>query len=183
MVLEKTVESPLDSKEMQPVHSKGDQSGVFLGRTDAEAETPIPWPPEYSGLISFRIDWFYLLTVQGTFKSLLQHHNLKASSFLALSLLYDLALTSVHDYWKKHNFDYMDLCRQSDVFAILYAILICHSFSSKKQVSFNFMAAITIHSDFGAQEKSLYCLHFFLIYLPLRDGTRCHDLRFVNVEF
>ena len=60
---------------------------------------------DYSGLISFRIDWFYLLTVQGTFKSLLQHHNLKASSFLALSLLYDLALTSVHDYWKKHSFE------------------------------------------------------------------------------
>ena len=44
MVLEKTPESPLDSKEIQPVHSKGDQSWVFIGRTDAEAETPILWP-------------------------------------------------------------------------------------------------------------------------------------------
>ena len=45
MVLEKTLESPLDCKEIQPVHSKGDQSWVFFGRTDAEAETPILWPP------------------------------------------------------------------------------------------------------------------------------------------
>ena len=45
MVLEKTLGSPLDCKEIQPVHPKGDQSWVFIGRTDAEAETPILWPP------------------------------------------------------------------------------------------------------------------------------------------
>ena len=45
MVLEKTLESPLDCKEFQPVHPKGDQSWVFIGRTYAEAETPILWPP------------------------------------------------------------------------------------------------------------------------------------------
>ena len=45
VVLEKTLESPLDCKEIQPVHSKGDQSWVFIGRTDANAETPILWPP------------------------------------------------------------------------------------------------------------------------------------------
>ena len=44
MVLEKTFESPLDCKEIQPVHPKGDQSWVFIGRTGAEAETPILWP-------------------------------------------------------------------------------------------------------------------------------------------
>ena len=45
MVLEKTLESPLDYKEIQPVHPKGDQSWVFIGRTDAKAETPILCPP------------------------------------------------------------------------------------------------------------------------------------------
>ena len=45
MVLEKTLESPLNCKEIQAVHSKGDQSWVFIGRTDAKAETPILWPP------------------------------------------------------------------------------------------------------------------------------------------
>ena len=44
VVLEKTLESPLDCKEVQPVHPKGDQSWVFIGRTDANAETPILWP-------------------------------------------------------------------------------------------------------------------------------------------
>ena len=46
MVLEKTLESPLDCKKIQPVHPKGDQSWVFIGRTDVEAETPIFWPPD-----------------------------------------------------------------------------------------------------------------------------------------
>ena len=45
VLLEKILESPLDCKEIQPVHPKGDQSWVFIGRTDAEAETPILWPP------------------------------------------------------------------------------------------------------------------------------------------
>ena len=46
VVLEKTLESPLDCKEIQPVHPKGDQSWIFIGRTDAEAETPVLWPPD-----------------------------------------------------------------------------------------------------------------------------------------
>ena len=53
MVLEKALESPLDCKEIQPVHRKGDQSWVFIGRTDVETEIPILWPPdEKSRLIS-----------------------------------------------------------------------------------------------------------------------------------
>ena len=46
MVLEKTLESPLDFMEIQPVNPEGNQSGVFIGRTDAEAETLIIWPPD-----------------------------------------------------------------------------------------------------------------------------------------
>ena len=60
---------------------------------------------EYSGLISFRIDWLDLLAVHGTLKSLLQHHSSKSISSLALSFLYVLTLTSIHDYWKNHSFD------------------------------------------------------------------------------
>ena len=48
-MLEKTLESPLDCKEIQPVHPEGDQSWVFSGRSDAEAETPILWPPDVKG--------------------------------------------------------------------------------------------------------------------------------------
>ena len=52
VVLEKTLESPLDCKEIQPVHPKGDQSWVFIGRTDAEAETPKLWPPHVKSWLS-----------------------------------------------------------------------------------------------------------------------------------
>ena len=51
VVLEKTLESPLDCKEIQPVHPKGDQYWLFFGRTDAEAETPILWPPDGKTLL------------------------------------------------------------------------------------------------------------------------------------
>ena len=70
---------------------------------------------EYSGLISLRIDWFDFLAIQRTLKSLLQHHISIDSS--VLSLLYGPTLTSIHDYWKNHRFDYTDLCQQSDVSA------------------------------------------------------------------
>ena len=62
--------------------------------------------------------------------------------------------------------------------------LVIHSFSSKEQVSFNFMAAVTICSDFGApQNKVCHCFHCFPVYLPWSDGTRCHYLSFLNIEF
>ena len=70
---------------------------------------------EYSVLISFRIYWFDLLAVQGTFNSILQHHSLKTNS-LAFSLLHGPALTLIHDYWKNIALN-TDLCLQSDVFA------------------------------------------------------------------
>ena len=59
---------------------------------------------EYSGLISLRMDWLNLLAVQGTLKSLLQHHNTKASD-LWHSFLFSPTLTSKHNYWKNHSFD------------------------------------------------------------------------------
>ena len=56
VVLEKTLESPLDCKKIQPVHSKEDQSLVFIGRTDAKAETPILWPPHAETWLTGK-DW------------------------------------------------------------------------------------------------------------------------------
>ena len=67
----------------------------------------------YLGLISFRIDWLDLLAVQGTPKRLLLHHEGINSS--VLNLLYGPTLTSTHDYWNNHSFDYTDLCRQSSI--------------------------------------------------------------------
>ena len=71
---------------------------------------------EYSGLISFRVDWLDLLAVQRTLKSLLQHHSLKIS-ILRHFFLYSPTLTSIHDYWKNQSLEKMDLCWQSNVSA------------------------------------------------------------------
>ena len=137
---------------------------------------------EYSGLISFWIDWFDLLAIHRILKSLLQHHISKASipqpsGFLMVQLSH-----LIHDCWKNHSFDYMDLCQQSGIFAFQYPVYVCHNFSSKERVCFNFMAAVPICSDFGAQEIC-YCLWFFPIYLPWSDGLDAMILVFLNDEF
>ena len=73
---------------------------------------------EYSELISFRMNWFDLLAIQGTLKSLLQHHSSKASILQhSAFFIYGPSLTSIYNYWKNHSFDYTDLCQQSDVSA------------------------------------------------------------------
>ena len=59
---------------------------------------------EYPGLMSFKMDWLYLLAVQGTLKSLLQHHSSRAS-ILRCSAFFTVQLTSVHDHWKNHSLD------------------------------------------------------------------------------
>ena len=63
---------------------------------------------EYSRLIFFRIDWLEFLPVQGILKNRLQHHSSKASILQCSIFFYGLTLTSIHDYWKNHSFDYMD---------------------------------------------------------------------------
>ena len=77
---------------------------------------------DYSGLISFRIDWLDLLAVQGSLKSLSTTSSFENINSLLLSLLYGPALTSLYDYWKNSSFDYTDHCQQSDVSALQYAV-------------------------------------------------------------
>ena len=135
---------------------------------------------EYSWLISFRINWFDLLAVQRTLKSLVQHHSLKAS-VLQHSALFMVQLS--HPYMTIGKT--IALTRWTFVGKVMSLLVqVCHNFSSKEQASFSFMAAVTICSDFGAQENKVsHCFHCFLIYLPWSDGTRCHDLHFLSVEF
>ena len=72
---------------------------------------------EYSGLISFRMDWLDLLAVQGTLQKSSPTPQFKSINSLALRFLYSPTLTSIHDYWKNHSLDQMDLCWQSNVSA------------------------------------------------------------------
>ena len=71
----------------------------------------------YSGLISFRIDWFDFFCCSRDSQECFPAPQFKGINSSVLSLLYDLTLTSVHDYWKNHSFNYMDLCQQRDVSA------------------------------------------------------------------
>ena len=138
---------------------------------------------EYSRLISFRMDWFDLLAVQGTLKSLLQHHSSKAS-ILWRSIFFMVLLS--HPYMTTGKT--IPLTRQT--FAGKVMSLLSNMLSRfliaflPRQASFNFIAAVTICSEFGAQEsKVCLCFHCFSIYFPWSDGTGCHNLRFFNVEF
>ena len=87
---------------------------------------------DYSGLISFRVDWLDLLAVQETLKSLLQHHSSKALTLQhSAFFIVQLSHTYIHDYWKNHSFDYMDLCWQSNVSAFLSRLVITFLARSK----------------------------------------------------
>ena len=137
---------------------------------------------EYSRLISFRIDWFDLLAVQGTVKNLLQHHSSKAS-FLQCSAFCKVQLSHLYMTMEKpHLWLYRPLlAKLCSCFSIHCLGLSWLSFQGP---SFNFMAAVTVCSDFGAQESKIcHCFYFFPFYLPWSDGTRCQDLSFLNVEF
>ena len=121
---------------------------------------------EYSGLMSFRIDCFDFLVVQETLRSLLQHHLkvsiLQHSAFFMVQLSHPYMTTRKTIALTTWTFvgKVMSLFFQ-------YIVYVCHSFPSKEQVPFNFMAAVTICSDFGAQENKIcHCFHFFPFYLP-----------------
>ena len=120
---------------------------------------------EHPGLISFRMDWLDLLAVQGTLKSLLQHHSLKASviwysAFFIVQVSHPYMTTGKTIALTRWTF-------VSKVMSFLFNTLSRFvSFPSKEQVSFNFMTVITVHSDFGAQESKIYhCFQCFPIYL------------------
>ena len=97
---------------------------------------------EYSGLISFRIDWFDLLAVQGTLKSLIQHYCFESINSSALSLLYGSTLTSELIIGKTIGLTIWTFVGQ--VMSLLFNTLskVHHSFSSKEQASFNFVAVV-----------------------------------------
>ena len=86
VVLEKTLESPLDCKEIQPVHPKGNQSWIFIGRTDAEAETPVLWPPDEKNWLIWkdldaRKDWRWEEKGMTEDEMVAWHHQLNGHEF------------------------------------------------------------------------------------------------------
>ena len=121
---------------------------------------------EYLGLISLRIDWLDLLAVQGTLKSLLQHHSSKASilwhsAFFIVQLSHPYMTTGKTIALTRRTF-------VDKVMSLLFNMLsrLVMAFLPRRKL-LNFMAAVTICSDFGTQENKVYhCFHCFPIYLP-----------------
>ena len=104
---------------------------------------------EYSGLISLKIDGFDLLAIQGTSRSLLQHHSWKAS-ILWHSAFFTVQLSQLYvTTGKTTALTLQDLCQKSHVSAFQHTVKICLCFLVKKQLSSDFKAAVTICSDFG----------------------------------
>ena len=141
---------------------------------------------EYSGLISFRIDWFDLFSVQGTLKSLLQHHHSsKASSVLWHSAFFIVQLS--HLYMTIGKTTALTIWTfVSKVMSLLFNML------SRFAIAFlprsKHLLISWLHSPsaviFGAQENKIcHCFHCFSIYLPWSDGTGCHDISFWIFNF
>ena len=165
--------------------------GVFFN----ELTLCITWPKNwslsispsngYSGLISFRIDWFDLLAVQGTLKSLFQHHNSKAS-ILQGSAFFMVHLSHLYMTTGKKTIALTKWTFVAKVMSLLFNMLsrFVTAFLPRCKHLLISLAAVTICSDFGAQEnKVFHCFFCFPIYLPWSNGTGCQDPQFLNVEF
>ena len=140
---------------------------------------------EYSGLISFRIDWFDLLAVQGPLKSLLQYHSskvsiLQRSAFFVVQLAYPymttgktIALTRPTSVGKV----------MSLLFNMLSRLVIAFLPRSKHLLISWLQSPSAVILKPPPTKKVSHCFHCFPTYLPWSDGTGCHDLSFLNVEF
>ena len=137
---------------------------------------------DYPGLISFRIDWFDLLAVQGTLQSLLQHHNLKASILQHSAFMVHL----LHPYMTTGETIALTVWIfagkvMSIVFNMLSRFLIAFLPRSKHLL----ISWLQSPSAVILEPKKIvfHCFHCFPLYLPQIVGTRCHGLSFLNVEF
>ena len=137
---------------------------------------------EYSRLISFRMDWLDLLAVQGTLKSLLQHHGSKAPILCAqLSLLVQLS----YPYMTTRKTALTGWTFVGKVMSLLVNMLsrlVIISLLRSKCLLISWLLSPYAVILEPRQNKVYHCFHCFSIYLPWSDGTRCHDLCFLNVE-
>ena len=139
---------------------------------------------EHPGLISFKMDWFDLLAVQGTLKSLLQHHSSKASILLR-SAFFLVQLS----HWYMITGKTIALTRRTfvgKVMSLLFNMLsrlVIAFLPRSKCLLLSWLQSPSAVIFVAQKNKVSHCFHCFLIYFPWSDGTRCHDLRFLNVEF
>ena len=135
------------------------------------------------GLISFRRDWLDLLVVQGTLKSLLQHHSSKASilrrsAFFTVQLSHPYMTTGKTIAWTIRTFVGKVIPM---LLNMLFRLVITFLSRSKRLLISWLQSPSTVILE-PQKNKVWHCFHCFPIYFPWSDGTRCYDLRFLNVE-
>ena len=139
---------------------------------------------EYSGLISYRMDWSNLLAVQGTLKSLLQHHSSKVS-ILWHSAFFIAQLSHPHVTTERT----ITLTRWTfvgKVMSLLFNMLsrlVITFLPKSKHLLISWLQSPSAVILEPRKIKVCHCFHYFPIHLPWSDGTGCHGLRFPNVEF
>ena len=140
---------------------------------------------EYSGLISFKIDWFDVISVQGTLMNLLQHYSSKAPIFWC-SAFFIVQLSHPNMTMGK-TIGFIRRAFVSKVIILLFDMLsrlVIAFLPRSKSLLISFLWSPSVVSDFGAQEnKVCHCFHCLPIYLLWSNGMGCHDLCFWNVEF
>ena len=164
---------------------------VFSNESTLRMRWPVYWSfsfnfspsNEHPGLVSFRMEWLDLLAVQGTLKSLLQHHSSKAW-ILQCSAFFTVQLS--HSYMTTGKT--IALTRQTSVGKVMSWLLnmlsrlVITFLPRSKRLLISWLQSPSA-VIFGAQKNKVWhCFHCFPIYFSWSDGTRCHDLRFLNVE-
>ena len=139
---------------------------------------------EHPGLVSFRMDWLDLLAVQRILKSLLQHQSSKLSIFQC-SAFFTVQLS--HPYMTTGKT--IALTRQTFVGKVMFLLfnmlsrLVISFLPRSKRLLISWLQSPSAVILELPQNKVWHCFHCFPIYFPWSDGTRCHDLSFLNVEF
>ena len=138
---------------------------------------------EYSGLISFRMDWLDLLEVQGTLKSLLQHHSskpsiLQRSAFFTVQLSHPYITTGKAIALTRWTF----VGKVMSLFFNMLSRLVIACLPRSKRLLISWLQSPSAVILEPKKNKVCHCLHCFPIYLPWSDRTRCHDLCFLHVE-
>ena len=137
---------------------------------------------EYSGLISFRVDWLDLYSPKDSQESS-PTPQFKSISSSALNFLYSPTLTSIYDCLKNRSFDYMDLCWQSNVSAFNFAArLVITLLPRSKQLLISWLQPSSAVILEPKKIKSVTVSIVSPSIMPWSDGTGCHDLSFLNVE-
>ena len=155
-------------------------SGTFLTNHLLESDDQNTGASASASVLAVNVQGWSPLRLTGLMSLLARGFQGSSAPQFLLFLLYRPALTASLDPWEDHGLDSVDLGQQSDVSAFQHTVQFCHRFPAKKQMSSDFMATVTIHSDSGVQEEEIsHCFYIFPFHLACSNGAGCHGHSFV----